>query len=318
MIEDPVYTVIVPVYNAAAYLKNCLHSILQQTFHKIEILLIDDGSIDDSPAICDQYAAMDARIRVIHKINGGASEARNIGLSEAKGTYIMFVDADDMIELDACERFLPYTEKNFDILVGDGVSHGGQKYLQHSYPSPIGCDGKIFLKTAFQHSGISMTIWLYLYRRSFLIENRLQFKVGSVHEDDHFVPRAFLAANTTVNTGILFYHYIIRDNSISNRPDLRKNADDLYQICLEMQDVIADIEDDWLKAMLLDSLVMKYLSLFQVGKLYQYGAQYLHKDLIHRNSYTIKTKLKAALYCSCPWLYWHINNVTKMIKHMFR
>ena len=90
-------SMIVPIYNVELYLKRCIDSILVQTYEKIEIILVDDGSDDSCPQICDDYAVLDDRIRVIHKINGGLSDARNAGVERSKGDYICFVDSDDMI-----------------------------------------------------------------------------------------------------------------------------------------------------------------------------------------------------------------------------
>ena len=99
LMEDLI-SVIVPVYNVEAYLDRCMYSVLNQTYQNLEILLIDDGSTDGSPALCDAYAAKDRRIKVLHKPNGGLSDARNAGLALAQGAYIGYVDSDDWIESD--------------------------------------------------------------------------------------------------------------------------------------------------------------------------------------------------------------------------
>ncbi len=99
LMEDLI-SVIVPVYNVEAYLDRCMHSVLNQTYQNLEILLIDDGSTDGSPALCDAYATRDRRIKVLHKPNGGLSDARNAGLALAQGAYIGYVDSDDWIEPD--------------------------------------------------------------------------------------------------------------------------------------------------------------------------------------------------------------------------
>lgn len=99
-------SVIVPVYNVAPYLERCLDSVVNQTYGDIEIILVDDGSTDGSTEICDKYAAQDNRIRVIHKANGGVSSARNVGLGCIKGDYVIFVDSDDVIELDMIETLI--------------------------------------------------------------------------------------------------------------------------------------------------------------------------------------------------------------------
>ena len=101
--EEPLISVIVPVYKVEAYLRRCLDSIVNQTDRNLEIILVDDGSPDHSGAICDAYAKRDRRIRVIHKVNGGVSSARNAGLEAASGEYIGWVDSDDWIENDMFE-----------------------------------------------------------------------------------------------------------------------------------------------------------------------------------------------------------------------
>lgn len=98
--NKPLISVIVPVYNVEKFLSRCLNSILAQTYNNLEVILVDDGSTDNSGKICDDYALKDKRIRVIHKQNGGVSSARNMALSVAKGEYIGFVDSDDYIEND--------------------------------------------------------------------------------------------------------------------------------------------------------------------------------------------------------------------------
>lgn len=105
-------SIVIPVYNAEKYLNDCVDSILRQTFDDLDIILIDDGSSDKSPKICDAYAEKDKRIQVIHKKNAGVSEARNTGIKEAKGNYICFVDSDDFLEADAIETMVKMKEKN--------------------------------------------------------------------------------------------------------------------------------------------------------------------------------------------------------------
>ena len=93
-------SIIIPVYNTSAYLEKCVNSFLKQTYQNIEVLLIDDGSTDDSPSLCDKLMHIDSRVRVIHKKNGGLSDARNIGIENAKGQLIMFYDSDDFVDYD--------------------------------------------------------------------------------------------------------------------------------------------------------------------------------------------------------------------------
>ena len=113
-------SVIIPVYNVEKYLYRCVDSVLGQTYYNIEVILIDDGSTDSSPEICDEYQKRDKRVKVIHKKNSGAASSRNIGLSSAKGDYIAFIDSDDYIELDMYENMMKINEEyNCDIVLCD-------------------------------------------------------------------------------------------------------------------------------------------------------------------------------------------------------
>lgn len=105
-------TVVIPVYNTKEYLEKCVSSIIEQTYQNIEVLLVDDGSTDGSSDLCDVLAEKDKRVRVIHKINGGAATARNLGIDEAEGKYIMFVDSDDWLDTDAVKTLVEHADKN--------------------------------------------------------------------------------------------------------------------------------------------------------------------------------------------------------------
>lgn len=305
-----VFSIIVPVYNVSEYLRRCLDSLINQTFKDIEIILVDDGSKDDSSAICDEYAQIDSRVKVIHKENGGLSDARNKGLEAATGNYVIFVDSDDYIDTDACDKFLPYIEKSYDIIIGDAYVEGGKCNLTHVVTEDV-MTGEAYLLRALSAELASMAVWLNVYRREFLRDNGLNFKFGILHEDEQFTPRCFLKANTVVYSGVFFYHYIIRPSSITTKPDKRKNAIDLYNTCLELEKIYNSLDNYKLKKLLKDSLSQKYLNMFQVGALYQYGNTYVHKKFVFHNAYKYRTRLKAVLYCLSPKLYYKINERSK-------
>lgn len=308
--QSPVFSIIVPVYKVEQYLARCVETLVNQTEKNIEIILVDDGSPDSCSALCDFYAAQHENVMVVHKENGGLSDARNEGLRKASGEYVMFVDSDDYVDLDACESLKPFVEKNVDVIVTDGLSEGRPVNLVHSgVKNNIIYSGEQYVKESVLFGKIPMAAWLYVYKRTFLTENNLFFKKGIYHEDEEFTPRALLVANSIINTGKAFYHYIIRDNSITTRKDKRKNADDLFETCRILFAYYDKLEDKVLAKYLKDSLVNKYLSIFQEGKLYQYGEDYLHKEFILENAYKRKTKIKARLYNISPKLYWYINRI---------
>lgn len=304
------FSIIVPIYKVEDCLPACVRSVLEQTCGDFELILVDDGSPDGCGALCDGYARLDSRVRVIHKENGGLSDARNAGLDAARGEYVLFLDADDYITGDACARLAAFSDREPDIIVGDGLCVGGENRLLHDFACPM-CDGPAFLKTALSKDAMPMAAWLYVYRRGFLEENRLRFKKGILHEDEQFTPRAFLAAKRVINSRVCFYRYVIREGSITTGRDLRKNARDLYGTCRELLEIYKRIPDDRLRRLLTDSLVSKYLSLFQSGRLYRHGREYCPRTFLLRNARLPKTRLKALLFGLSPRLYWHINHLLK-------
>ena len=123
-----VISIVVPVYNAKKSLERCIESLLHQTYEQLEIILVDDGSADGSSEICDRYTEKDKRIVVIHKKNAGVSAARNTGIERATGTYLQFVDSDDYLDLDACEKLVNAMEKNkSEMAICGCVEHRGEE-----------------------------------------------------------------------------------------------------------------------------------------------------------------------------------------------
>lgn len=304
----PKFSIVVPIYNVEQYLEKCVDSLLNQTYGDIEIILVDDGSPDHCPQMCDEFAKSDNRVVVIHKQNGGLSDARNKGLEMAQGEYIMFVDSDDYLEINACERFAEFTKQGYDILVGDASIEGGSANIEHIEKTETVYSGEDYLLTALAARKMPMAAWLNVYRKKFLENYDLRFKYGRLHEDEEFTPRAFLKAGQVVCTGIVFYHYIIRNNSITTQKDKRKNAESLYCTCTELKELYNHVSNPTLKKLLCDSLTTKYLGMIQVGNLIQYGNKYLHRKFLLKNAKLIKTKIRTLLFVICPKLYCYIYN----------
>lgn len=175
---SPVVSIIVPVYNAEKYLRRCIDSVLAQTYQDFELLLIDDGSKDSSGAICDEYAKKVTRVKVFHKENGGVSSARNVGLDNAKGEYITFVDADDWIKPLYLEHLLRGIEKSDMVIAyatvfrendNEGVE---EKYLEHDITD------KNF-SLLFEENAMSWhtSPWSKLYKRKIIETHRFRFEV---------------------------------------------------------------------------------------------------------------------------------------------
>ena len=254
------FSIVVPVYKVENYLERCVDSILSQTFTDLELILVDDGSPDHSGEICDKYAAADARVRVIHKENGGLSSARNHGAKSAVGDYVLFIDSDDYVIEGALGELSAFCSGE-DVVMFDGVTEGGVCDLSHIGEKGL-FDSRDFLKASLAADKMPNAAVLNAYRREFLVEKGLSFKLGILHEDEHFTPRAMLAASRVCNSGVLLYKYLIREDSISTERDMRRNARDLYSTLCELSSIYSDVSDKNLRRLLFDSLAVKYLNMF--------------------------------------------------------
>lgn len=298
------FSIIVPIYKVEEYLERCVKSLIEQTEKDIEIILVDDGSPDSCPKMCDEFAKTDSRIKVLHKENGGLSDARNAGLNVATGEYVLFVDSDDYISLDACERLGEFAQNDIDILVGDLEAIGAPNYYGHN-PSLLGkvLSSEEYMIRSLKAHAFPAPVVLNAYRREFLIENNLFFKRGILHEDEHFTPRVFLLSNKVVYTGANFYYYIIRESSITTTQDKTKNAEHIYAICDELEAIFKSIENKRLKRLFLNRLSDLCLTVFRSWRLSRYGKQFVRRRFVWKNAYTIKVKILAMLYCVSPSLY---------------
>ena len=228
-----IFSIIIPIYNVAKYLPKCLDSVLGQSFTDFEVICVNDGSTDDSLSVLEQYAARDARIKVISQANGGLSAARNTGINNAHGKYILFLDSDDWIEsntlqvLDdhlAGEDLLCFNGRKFveekncfepaDNLKTETNISGWDYYCHHALESR---------RFAF------VCVVLRCYRREYLINNNLLFKTGIFHEDNLFTPLACFYAKKVSIIPDCLYNYRIRSNSIMTTRSL-KHRQDIIQI----------------------------------------------------------------------------------------
>ena len=222
-------SVVIPMYKVEAYLERCIRSVVDQTYTDLEIILVDDGSPDRCGEICDEWAKKDARVRVIHKENGGLSDARNAGMAIATGEYIGFVDSDDWIE-----------PRMYELLYAAMQETGAQiaectreNFSDTSFPTPYtGEQPKKQLFTAEQaiaellgDGALRQTVWNKLYRAE-LVKNKL-FPVGKINEDEFWTYRVFGDAKTIVRMDAALYHYYQREDSIIHTYDARRLA------CLE-------------------------------------------------------------------------------------
>ena len=298
-------SIIVPVYKVEDVLERCIESLISQTYKNIEIILIDDGSPDCCGEICDEYAKRDSRIIVLHKENGGLSSARNEGIKNASGNYILFVDSDDFIEESACENLSYYFKYDPEIILGDCVTvnegYGVSHYRDLEKDTII--SGKEYMFNALKNGEFPVEVWLNIYKKDFIILNNLFFVEGRLHEDLEFTPRALYVAKKIVYSRCKFYHYITHEGSISSAKDKRKNCNDIYMTCIELNNMITNKNEIELKKLINNFLCNCYLGIFRAGNLYDKGNEYVHKKYVLKNANDLRTKLKAVLFIISPKLF---------------
>lgn len=210
--ENPKITVIIPIYNGAKYIAQCLESILYQTYRDIEIIVVNDGSTDKSEIIVKQYP-----VNLITQKNAGVSVARNVGLKAALGDYIHFLDVDDWISIDFYERMmhaLMLTNSDIACCNVDNFIPRRSTNLKHSLLLSDTQD-KFIITNAARYG----YVWRYIFKKTFLFENNLLFKEGQLGEDTPFSMMAILKSNRLITVPEAVYYYRRRDDSICHTND---------------------------------------------------------------------------------------------------
>lgn len=248
--NEPLVSVIVPVYNTEAYLKECVDSIVNQTYQNLEIILVDDGATDGCPEICDEYALEDQRVRVIHKTNGGLSTAREAGILNSNGKYLMIVDSDDWIDLDTIGECVRVAEgDNSECVLFSYVKEYGNRSIANYLFSYSFCYGeeeteeKIhrriigFRKEELQHperiDNLS-TLWGKLYKKEIALKGRIvsEREVGT-SEDIIFNIYALEQCKSVSYIHQCFYHYRrsnLQAATMKYKPQLYEKWKRLYEI----------------------------------------------------------------------------------------
>ena len=209
-------SVIVPVYKVEKYLDKCIESIVNQTYKNLEIILVDDGSPDNCGAMCDEWAEKDGRIKVIHKKNGGLSDARNAGMAVATGEWIGFVDSDDWIE----PQMYQYLHEAITTTDSDIAECGAKRIWMDGKPEQelravnMDCvfEQEAAMMALITSHGLVQTVWNKLYRRS--LTDGIGFMKGYIHEDEFWTWQAVARARRVVAVKESCYCYLQRDNSI--------------------------------------------------------------------------------------------------------
>lgn len=279
------YSVIVPVYNAEKYLEKCLDSIINQSFDNFELILVNDGSNDKSLHILKDYAKKDKRIILIDQKNQGVSSARNRGISEAKGEYLMFVDSDDYIDLKTLE-IIDKSTNGVDIIRFQFVEVDNFKETaipEEGFEKMSGDEAFIkILKYKYRETAVS-----YAYKRDFFIKEKFAFTTGRYHEDYGLIPLLIMKASSVVSISDCLYYYVNNEESIMNTKDeqsMYKKYIDTYVLCNNAIKAIDQTKlknKDVFKSFLVNALLSNLIKLDKQN--YKEELKKLKKDKIFDN-----------------------------------
>ncbi len=253
-------SIIIPIYKVEQYLRRCVDSLLNQDLprEEYEIILVDDGSPDNCPAICEEYARAHDNVKVVHRENGGLSAARNSGIEVALGQYVQFVDSDDYLEpnvlktlvekmdadhLDALRFNYQNVNERYEVFEPNKISKPFVDYRDEA------CDGLTFLN---ERLGFGCYAWQFMLRRE-LLENCV-FKEGIYFEDMEWTPRLLLKASKVTSTDLMVYNYLMRQGSITQSVDekkKRKVLDDRLSLIGSMKEQSEKVNDKrWFEGMI--------------------------------------------------------------------
>lgn len=234
--KNELISIVVPVYNVEPYLARCLDSLLAQSYHQIEVIVVDDGSTDGCPALCDAYAQRDSRLHVIHRSNGGLAAARNTGIEVASGEWIGFVDSDDWVQPFMYERLLNAAVSNDCNLAVCGIAYAfddGKIIEKTGSGSARAMDFQEAITEMNDYRLFDMGAWSKLYRRSLF--DSLRFPEGKLSEDFFIMPRLFDLAGQVAYEPSACYFYFQRANSITKS---KKINTDFFEAAHEQMDYL--------------------------------------------------------------------------------
>ena len=302
--RNPLISVIVPIYKVEKYLSRCIDSILKQTYHNLEIFLVDDGSPDNCGLIADGYASKDKRIKVIHKQNGGLSDARNVAIEKSTGEYITFIDSDDYVTHDYIEVLLNLIEKHHS-----QISIGAFRIFQEGF-IPKKQRGKAFelklnqqeaLSDMFYQKHFDVTAWAKLYKRELF--DGIRFPKGELYEDLQTTFKLFLKCDTIAFSNREIYFYMFRADSIEGSAFSEKkmrSAINTFKVMKSYENELANVR----KALVSKLISFSFHLILKMPKGYQGGTVLV--DYIKNNRSTVLmdrlSRPKAKFACIASFL----------------
>lgn len=320
---EDLISIVLPIYNVEKYLRKCIETVLNQTYTNIEILLVDDGSTDNSGTICDEFEKKDKRIKVIHKINGGLSDARNTGLKHAKGKYISFIDSDDYVSEKYVEELYTLLKTNnaqiavcnFQRVKEDGQAISSEDIKSETLSSKEALE-KLNDKKFYP---ASIVAWNKLY--DIKLFNHILYPLGKLHEDEYTTYKLYYEAKKVAVTSNVLYYYRTVQTSITNRTFNKtrldvlealeermkffkeKNEKKLYELSLIQYESVLMIHYMNCKFYLEDSKEIQEVILNKYKQNYA--------EVMHSKECSITNKIKFMIAYKSPMLYYKIKKVIK-------
>lgn len=319
--EYPLISVIVPVYKVEPYLDKCVSSIVNQTYKNLEIILVDDGSPDNCPVMCDAWAEKDNRIRVIHKTNGGLSDARNAGMSAATGELIAFIDSDDWIAPDMYEHlYQRLTEDNSDI-----AACGVQMVWENKTPSRMltragNCvlNQEEAMRAIIEESWLKQPVWYKLYKTALVRD--ILFPKGKCHEDVFWSYQAVGKAKKVSISDHIGYYYLQHSGSIMGEGYSLKRLDAIegkVQRCAYMRKRFPalsalSIKDLWFTCIYQGQLALRTLDKAEAEKILAYFENVMEMHPFKMKECSAKEKLWINMAKSSPAVACRTRNALKI------
>lgn len=304
------FSLIIPAYNVEKYIKKCLDSVLNQTYNNYEIIIINDGSTDNTSKILERYKS-NKKIKIINQENKGLSNARNTGVSNAKGDYILFIDSDDFIEKELLE-ILNKTIKDedlvrFQIKILDETNKIIKEYKEETFNNLNGIEA--FNKLS-KYNLVELAV-CYAYKKDTFLKNNYKFEEKTYHEDFGLIPYIIISSKKVTSINYIGYNYLQRKNSIMNNTDYEteiKKSNDVLKHYKNLIKWSQNIEGDLTiyKSFIANSVILKSLNLKEkdyknyIKKLKEYK---VYDNLLTNNK---ENKIKKILIKISPKLYYKI------------
>lgn len=304
------FSLIIPAYNVEKYIKKCLDSVLNQTYNNYEIIIINDGSTDNTSKILESYKS-NKKIKIINQENKGLSSARNMGVSNAKGDYILFIDSDDFIEKELLET-LNKTIKDedlirFQIRTLDETNKIIKEYKEETFNNLNGIEA--FNKLS-KYNLVELAV-CYAYKKETFLKNNYRFEEKTYHEDFGLIPYIIISSKKVTSINYIGYNYLQRKNSIMNNTEYEKEIKKSNDVLKHYKNLIKwsqNIEGDLTiyKSFIANSVILKSLNLKE--KDYKNYIKKLKEYKVYDNILTnnLKNKIKKILIKISPKLYYKL------------